>query len=445
MNRYLLIFFVFYSFLAYAQDYPEIGKPMPNFVLKNVAYFPQKTITNNDLKGKWILLDFWNESCAACVASFPRSNEIQKKYADRLQIVLVGIPKPSGLIRKLYATYRNNESLILPCAFDSLLPRQLDVPATLPYLIVIDDKGVVRAITGHVTSEDFADFFSGKEPKLYRKYRGSEEPAEENQVERYSFDSKKPLLVRNNGGADSNFKFRSLLSEFDEQKQRGYTGNGRLDQNNVKVGSFQVMAATLIDLYGYAFLGTSQNYLPGMRYYDTTSYGEYFPHLILELKDSSAFNYSIKNGKAKGFYNYSLIMPSESLTLEKMQLAMQRDLATYFGYDSKIETRDCPYLRLVSLNHSRHNIKSKTDNFTFKEIPRAGFVTTNASFKKIVVEVLKRDIPSYVVDDSGIDYPVDMELNYIPENIPSIRKALNKYGLDLVEARKPMKVLVIKD
>lgn len=46
-------------------------------------------IPAEQLKGKWILLDFWSHTCIVCLQSFPELEALQKKFADQIQIVLV--------------------------------------------------------------------------------------------------------------------------------------------------------------------------------------------------------------------------------------------------------------------------------------------------------------------------------------------------------------------
>ena len=40
-----------------------------------------------ELKGKYILLDFWSSGCGPCIMSIPEMGEVQEKYKDRLAIV----------------------------------------------------------------------------------------------------------------------------------------------------------------------------------------------------------------------------------------------------------------------------------------------------------------------------------------------------------------------
>lgn len=40
-----------------------------------------------ELKGKYILLDFWSSGCGPCIMSIPEMKEVQEKYKDKLSIV----------------------------------------------------------------------------------------------------------------------------------------------------------------------------------------------------------------------------------------------------------------------------------------------------------------------------------------------------------------------
>lgn len=428
------------SFSLYAQPYPEIGKPMPDFTLTNIEYYPKKQATLKDFKGKWLLLDFWNEACGACVASFPRSNEMQKKFRDKLQIMLIGIPKPNNIIRKLYATYREHEDLVLPCAFDGMLNRKFQINDALPYIILVDDKGIVRTITSRVHSEDMEAFFAGQDPKLDRVYRRNEEAPKD---KKFPFDIRKPFLIAGNGGYDTSFLFRSILSIWNPTSQQQYLSGGVTD-DDAKNGSFQVMAAPLEMLYSYAYFGLG--WLPGGDARDTLNYGKVYPHLVLEIKDSSAFRYSYKNGIAKNWFNYSLIIPpNKDGTTESLRKAMQRDLQNYFGFEARIETRDCPCWKLVALPDAEVKLKSQGGVRSITGTPRSGFEAKNYAFKEISKAIIYNLDGVFLFDETGININVDIKLEYVQNHLDDLNKALQVYGLDLVETTRPMKVLVIRD
>lgn len=64
-------------------------KPLPPIRLVN----PEgKTITNEDLKGKITVINFWSTTCVQCIAEFPQLNRLYKEYKERV-VFLAPLPE----------------------------------------------------------------------------------------------------------------------------------------------------------------------------------------------------------------------------------------------------------------------------------------------------------------------------------------------------------------
>ena len=68
----------------------EINKPLPNIVFDDVKYYSKTKINTGELKDKWLVLDFWNEYCTACIHGFAKDNILQKQFSSSYQFLLVG-------------------------------------------------------------------------------------------------------------------------------------------------------------------------------------------------------------------------------------------------------------------------------------------------------------------------------------------------------------------
>lgn len=402
--------------------YPETGKPCPAFFLRNIKYFAKKEATNTDFKGKWLVLDFWNKACGACIESFPKVNAMQKEFADSVQYMLVGIQDKENQIQPMYTRFREKENLRMSCAFDSTLAKKWDIYAG-PFIIVIDPNGVVQAITTNFHSNEMRSFLNGARPHLNKAYRVHEDEPDT----LIKVDKKKPFLINNNGGNDTAFLFRSLLSHYDS-KQRVLIPEDidSIDMNG-QHSRFLTMGANLYGLLCYAYYG--------LRKPDTSSH--FTP--ILKMRDSASF---INN---KNLFCYSLDIPATISSKQRMQQIMQHDLENYFGFSAKIEERKYPVLRLIASEKAKEAIKTKggKQKMSFV-IPKVDWIGTNIPFA-FFKHLLDNFNHSDIVDETGITGNIDIEINCVLVNTDDLKKGLQKLGFDLIPGERTRKVLVISD
>src|SRR3982750_1930189 len=73
---------------ARAQNLP-IGDRMPALKVKNVFNYDRDWINFDDFKGKLVIVDFWSFGSTACFTSFPKMEELQNRFGDRIRVILV--------------------------------------------------------------------------------------------------------------------------------------------------------------------------------------------------------------------------------------------------------------------------------------------------------------------------------------------------------------------
>ncbi|WP_295122574.1 TlpA disulfide reductase family protein [uncultured Chitinophaga sp.] len=409
------------------QDYPEINKNVPEFVLNNVENSKTSTISSEDLEGKYYILDFWATSCGTCVSSFPKMNEIQEQYKEKIKIILVGLEEKNRDVKKFYNIYKNRFRLNLTSSYDSSAFRKF-VHFGVPFLVWVDNNGIVRAVTttADANPENIQKFISGKHFEfrdISFKSRKSEK----------RIDPLQPLLINGNGGQDTDFQFRSILAEW--KPGMGISSLPDIDfYSSLQVGRYQAVAASLFKLYKVAYFGS----------FMTPSEIYHWP--ILNLKDSSLFS---GEGARKVLYNYGLEVPLARANRSELMRMMQNDLRNYFNFTVKIVDREVECYKLVVIDHQKAEKITKA----------AGPPESSWSAEKQVN--IFNNIPiSYVADvlvhkigiarafsynDTGITGNVSLTIEADITNIDSIRIGLKKIGLDLVNGRKMMKVLVISD
>lgn len=422
-----LIIFLFQFLLSPAQKHQlkvEVGKPMPDIKLRNIEYFQPKNATVHSFKGKWLVLDFWHKTCTGCIASMPKTNADQKQFQGQVQFILVGRQDKENKIRTVYEKYREKYDLELPIVYDSALHNLLGVTAC-PHIFVIDPAGIVRANTYYLDSNDIREFLKGNSPVI------------QNFDSEIAYNEKQPLLIDGNGGMDSSFLFRSLLTRYIPGTR--YFPPPSITHAIKYYSKFEVLCANLAELYCYAYLDIYR-----LTPSDSMN-GKVFLQPVFETTDTADFIHDFGNGR--NIYNYSLICPKSKTNTGEMQQIMQRDLMNYFGYQVFVENRLMPYWKLTASEDARQRLKTKggPTSFTTKESESVDFTVVNYNKLAIVSHIWlfhQFDIP--FVDETGIDGKIDFSMEAIFTDLESVRTALQKQGLDLVKDKKMMKVLVIR-
>ena len=175
----------------------EVGKPFPVTAFKKINYYHQSQLKLQNLRGKWVILDFWNIHCIDCIKSFPKMNALRANLKDSVEVILVGLQDKEKKIKKVFERFQSKLDLNLPVIYDSINFKRFGIWAC-PYVVILDGSGIVRAITYSVSKEDMRSFIAGKKPVLGAAFTKSETD------ELYKFyDSDKPLLMNGNGGNDS--------------------------------------------------------------------------------------------------------------------------------------------------------------------------------------------------------------------------------------------------
>jgi peroxiredoxin len=138
---------------AFAGAQNREGEKMPALSLKDIK---GKTVNLRDYKGKVILLNFWATWCVPCRAEAPELVKWQNEYRKRgLQIVGVTYP-PTDTVKVRGFARRNK--INYPVLFGSKKTKELfDLGDTLPFSVVIDREGIIKALIEGVVFEDEFD------------------------------------------------------------------------------------------------------------------------------------------------------------------------------------------------------------------------------------------------------------------------------------------------
>lgn len=418
---------------------PEVGKPCPEFTLKHVTHYTKKQVTLNDFKGKWLFLDFWFTGCTTCIKSFPKINELQQKFKDDVQFLMVGQndKKYNKNIEEVFEKLTIKQGLNITSAYDSILAGRWDIRA-MPHIVIIDPQGIVRYITDgrDMTKEKMRGLLNGESVTFYPK-----------DLVRPRFDGN---LIGNNGSYFPRDKilYHSILTKWNGEDQNGGYAIDRwvtFPFSEWEKG-FQFAMVNLHWLYNTAYLGRYY-----FKHFGDSLYGKVYHFPVLELQDSTLFEYSYGEDFGKGLYNYSLLVPSNMVTKENIMKYMQQDLARTFNFLASVEIREMPVWKLVAKPGTAEKIKTKggiTYNSASEASIAAGFEVRNFpinDFKMLLCFYLNETERHPFIDGTGIKDNIDIKIDADLTNLQDVKIELQKKGMDLIKAYKRMKVLVVRD
>lgn len=385
-----------------------VGRPAPDFELKDVDYYHKKNVRLADFKGKWLILDFWSKTCASCIAGFPKLNKLQTHFSDKVQFLLIGnnTRKYNTGIKQMFDKIRNYQQLDLPIAYDSVLFERFGI-SVLPHQVIIDPSGIIRAsglMGADLTTEYLQSLINGSSG-----------------------------TVKADPG-DDGFLVSSKLSKW--QKGTPVMITPKIDYDTIN-SRFSTTATSLAKLYNLAFFGEIR---PD---FSSVHYGEFWRLPILKLRDTSDFVSSIRH--QKGLYNYETVVPRAKATRDYLQFALTCDLYKCFGYDVNVERRLMPCWNLVISDKSGADFRSKSDT-TYSKMDWSGFELKKVSIHKVLSLIQSLQALTYpFFDETGIQYDVDVTVNADVTNFEQIKQALRGQGFDLVLGKRMTNVLIIRE
>jgi len=446
MKLHLLVIIFFMTLICYSQNKtvlssgskPQIGNFMPEFSLNNVTFYKDSSVSLKDFKGKWLFMDFWFTGCTTCIKSFPKINDLQRKFKDDIQFLMIGVNAekygdPENVYKKLAKKYE----LELVSAYDSILQVKWDI-WSMPYIIVVDPKGFVRGLT---SGTDFTD------QNLMDLIKGNDVVFDDMTVNRHKyeipdvdFNSEKSGPLSN----DSLLIYRSILTKWSGQAVSGTSLEKYVKRpEDYRREGFKLSGYPLAQLYKLAYWGKdiySAFFLPeGVLAY---------PYPVIRVSNDHLFQVDYKN--MSGLFNYNLAINSlKNSNLDKVMKVFQNELKTIFEFDVCIEDIKMPVWCIVEKSkNALENLKTKGGKEKVNVTPvsiEMQNVPVQYFFDRIIYELYSPDRVFISGDNLGFSSNIDITLNAILTDFNDTKNALNKLGLDIILLEKEMKCIVIKD
>jgi len=435
--------------------FPKVGDKIMNHTFSNLINEPREQVSINDYKGKWLILDFWGSYCSGCIASFPKLNELHYKFKSKVKIIAVGATSGTNerldgdrKTKLLFDLNRNKYNLDFTAAFDSTAAYKYGANQ-VPHILIINPFGVVMSVTTKIDETIIKHYLNGGNPlhnSLIDSYRLYD-------VIR-AYDFKVPLLTSGDltqTGIDTTFFYRSLFVKWNKSMiQYQLLGfEGGINKSPDLLGRrAELFGFSLEEMIRLAYI-KSTAFLTNEEIADSI----YFK-VVFETKNSDYVkpkNYE----KLENCYAYSITGPLKSKV--DANSILLGDLKNAFKISITTETRELPVWKIIVVNPDlikRNRTKGQAKSISsINEF--MGYNLTNWSIDDIRRNILHNslynryggevfEIP-HIVDETGIDYNLDLTIEGYYKDYDEIRKSLNNSGLDLVPGIKNYKCILVRD
>ena len=127
----------------------SLGRLAPNFRLPNAH---GEVIKLSDLRGQYVLLNFWASWCGPCRAEVRDLSELSERFPEVLTVLGINQQEVSEIVIAFKSQFSVSYPLLLD--FYGQVSSTYAISTGLPVSLLIDQKGVIREIYWGALSEE---------------------------------------------------------------------------------------------------------------------------------------------------------------------------------------------------------------------------------------------------------------------------------------------------
>ncbi|MBY0477660.1 MAG: TlpA family protein disulfide reductase [Chitinophagaceae bacterium] len=399
----------------------------------------------SDYKGKIVLFDFWGVNCTSCIASMPKMLELQKKFKENIQIILVTY-NSDAQIQKLWKTLESlpfatqwiSAGKQLPFIKNDSIIRKLFPHKVIPTHVWLGKKREFISISysSSTTEGNIKKLIAGQSVN-WDDVKGVDITAEDL--------INNPLMwFEEKAGVKDRVPYYSFITPRIEFGEGGFAPTQLLfEKISGKLQGISCVNETVLDLYKEAYRDKLpfQPIIPDNRVvFEVAEKSKY----VAPPYDSTYYYWANKN-----VFCYALRLSVDSAA--QIYSVMKKDLDRFFKIESSIEKRKIKCWVLKKLD-SKFHIQSKGGKEKYEKAYNR-IILQNHQIRSLfyaledIVNVQYPQMP--FLDLTGYSGAIDIELPWKEDvkeiSIPELRKSLQLFGLDMVEEYRIIDMLLIRE
>jgi len=126
------------ALIADAMSKAKSNKPAPDFSLPSVSGSKTRL---SELRGKVVLLNFWDTTCKPCRAEYPHLQKIQDEFKSQgLSVLMINLDEDTAKVKPFAEKYGFAARVLLK---DDTIQRAYGIGA-IPHTVIIDGSGIIR-------------------------------------------------------------------------------------------------------------------------------------------------------------------------------------------------------------------------------------------------------------------------------------------------------------
>ncbi|WP_316747219.1 DUF3738 domain-containing protein [Pedobacter gandavensis] len=444
MKRYFIL--IIPSLIALkldAQSSLKIGDSLPTFSIRKLINPDRKNISTADYKNQLLLVDFWSIYCSGCVAGLPKMEQLQQEFGDKIAILPV-TNEAEKLVKPFWEKNKNTKNLKLPSVIEDTLFHQYFKHIAVPHEVWIYKNRVI-AITDpeYVDAANIRKVLDGEEINWPVKFDFDQFDGTKNQL--FEVDENqiniKTTVMQYAAISDYNDRINSMntLGGGSGIIRDPKKGNVRAFYLNYPIYSLYILNLSKVGIQGALNKPSEFGIGPNEIHWevkDPDKY-KYEPGVIYKA------DWIRKNGIC-----FESSYPNTNQTDKDIAKSILNDLDHLLGLQVRWEKRKESVYVLRRTDNSKM-IKTKTPITASN--PQENTTGDLHEFRNTPLSTLiyrlNQEVKNpYIFDQSGYKEKIDMILRFSSwTDIPSIRKSLQAYGLDLQEESQMVDKLVFRE